>query len=704
MRLTEGLFPIGAQYWMGAWNPVPEGDWRRDFERMRDLGFNTIRVWVVWADAEPEEGRLELGPVPGLLEEAARCGLKAVVTTVFDAAPGWAFEKFADAWITCMDGWRVPPQAIRSRPQGGWPGLCLHCPQVLEAVANFVRRTVGALKDSEAIVGWDVWNEPFLPTAPYDFGHERRNWQCFCSWTERAFREWLERKYRSPQALSRRWRRNVKSFDEISLPRSTECPVEWADFRRFMVESTAGQLRFLARAAREEDGRRPVLSHSSGSMLLGGWHEPARSCCDEWLMASEVDIYGLSSFVHEPVLHALMLDAHRCASKGKPFWLAELGGGPAKLSPDFPTEDMEVFLSLAVARNVKGILYWEWRDGTFGHLAPGFGLCDADGRPTERAERIRAFVKFLAKHGAELSEASMDEPEAAILVDRDAMLFESSYFGSASNMISSIRGLYKMLLHLGVGADFVHAQAGGTLEGKRLLFVPATPFLSQDAEDLIVNFVKRGGKVFVEAGWGVFGPDGAVRPKALGRALSTLLGCEQERLTLGAPQVEVERGPTGRALEALTFKGGLYRAELKPLDRAQVLGVDEGGRPIVVASENCVVLGTSLGASPEGASEGILGFLSDCLEWAGVEKLTKAPKASLVDVGVLRAREAVFVVVSNLSGEEADVERFVKGAVGDGARELVHDLRVECCEGDEGVLLRLRVPPKTGAVVRLRRR
>jgi beta-galactosidase len=36
--------------------PTSRQEWRRDLQQIKQLGFNTVRTWVEWAEAEPRRG------------------------------------------------------------------------------------------------------------------------------------------------------------------------------------------------------------------------------------------------------------------------------------------------------------------------------------------------------------------------------------------------------------------------------------------------------------------------------------------------------------------------------------------------------------------------------------------------------------------------------------------------------------------------
>ncbi|HEX6176715.1 MAG TPA: beta-galactosidase, partial [Thermoanaerobaculia bacterium] len=65
---ADDFVPVSVWYGGGkARAPMLERDprakkevWRKDVKTIKSLGFNTLRTWIDWASAEPEEGQFNL--------------------------------------------------------------------------------------------------------------------------------------------------------------------------------------------------------------------------------------------------------------------------------------------------------------------------------------------------------------------------------------------------------------------------------------------------------------------------------------------------------------------------------------------------------------------------------------------------------------------------------------------------------------------
>jgi endoglycosylceramidase len=146
-----------------------------DYQRLRDVwGMNAIRFLIVWAAIEPEKGVYDEAYLDGIAERmgwARDAGLRVVIDMHqdvygegfgFDGAPRWTCDesrytafKPHDQWflnyldpnvIACVDGFYSSEELVD---------------HYIEAW----RRVAEKVRDNEAVVGFDVMNEPAWGSA-----------------------------------------------------------------------------------------------------------------------------------------------------------------------------------------------------------------------------------------------------------------------------------------------------------------------------------------------------------------------------------------------------------------------------------------------------------------------------------------------------------------------------------------------------------
>ncbi len=150
-----------------------------DFVRLRDeIGASAVRFLVFWEAVEPEPGAYDEGYLGGVRERvdaAGRAGLRVVVDMHQDlwgrgfgsaGAPAWTadralYDRFrapSGAWFL---GYFAP--SVAACFERLWTDAAL-----ARAFAAAWRRVASALASSDAVVAYDVMNEPFWGTGDPD--------------------------------------------------------------------------------------------------------------------------------------------------------------------------------------------------------------------------------------------------------------------------------------------------------------------------------------------------------------------------------------------------------------------------------------------------------------------------------------------------------------------------------------------------------
>ncbi|MEV6775864.1 beta-galactosidase trimerization domain-containing protein [Streptomyces syringium] len=125
----------GCDYWREWDAAILEAD----FRRMADLGFNTVRFFVFWADFEPEEGAYDpvmTARLRELVEIAGRYGLLCLPSLLTIWMNG---QRFDVPWRDGRDLWHDPDMAERQR--------------------DFVHHIAGALREAPNILAYDLGDE-----------------------------------------------------------------------------------------------------------------------------------------------------------------------------------------------------------------------------------------------------------------------------------------------------------------------------------------------------------------------------------------------------------------------------------------------------------------------------------------------------------------------------------------------------------------
>lgn len=574
--------------------PGDEERWRHDVQRIAATGIPNIRCWVDWASAEPEPGAFDTRALDLLLDLADDAGLGVYVQLYLDSAPDWLGRRFADARYV-SDG-DVP---IDSQ---GSPGYCYDHPGVREAAERLMHRLASHLADRPAFRGWDLWSEPHVVQWGYfDFLVEPASF-CYCPHTQGRFREWLQKRYDSLDAVNAAWYRTFSAWDDVGPPRFTTLMTSASsvDWQRFLQDKLAANLAWRHDAIRRADTH-VTSSHSAMPCLLT-LPTSDHGSPDDWRMPASVDVYGTSLYpkhlgaaeTADPAFRSALLAATHSACGG-PFWLGELQGGHGYVktfAKPVTGDDVRSYAWQAIAHGAKGLHFYAWYPMTTGIESGGFGLADLSGEPTERAHAAGEVARVTGAHPQLFADARPWPAKTAICWDVHANALWAA-MGETWHYVPSRSyvGCYTALFGARLPADYVHPDRLVT-DGYHVVYLPFAIALPQHAADAVGEFVRDGGIAVAEARTGWTDDTGSCGEAIPGLGLDAVFGARErdtERLgsTEAPERVPMRVARTHPLLPGLgvgdEIGGALFRQRLEPADDADVLAVFDDGSPALVA-------------------------------------------------------------------------------------------------------------------------
>lgn len=162
-------FELGINYWprdkaMDWWKEFDGDEVDRDFQNIEEMGFDSVRIFLMWEDFQPEPHRVSgdaLDHLGTVLDVAGRYGLK-VVPTFFTGhmsginwVPDWAL----------IDEERTDDEAAREHGQisrGDYTNLrkrdIYTDPLMIDAERFLIKEVVSRYHDHPALGGWDISN------------------------------------------------------------------------------------------------------------------------------------------------------------------------------------------------------------------------------------------------------------------------------------------------------------------------------------------------------------------------------------------------------------------------------------------------------------------------------------------------------------------------------------------------------------------
>lgn len=160
---------VGINYHPGyrgcyEWEDFRKEEIEKDFSLMVDLGIEIVRIFVFWQDFEPTRGQIDekkINLLKDLSKIAGEHGLKLVVTFLVGNMSGGVFDPI----------WRR--------------GNIYNDPNEILTQVNHIKKIVEAMKDVDAIYGWDISNEVYW----YGGFTDSRSAELWCRELVRAIRE-----------------------------------------------------------------------------------------------------------------------------------------------------------------------------------------------------------------------------------------------------------------------------------------------------------------------------------------------------------------------------------------------------------------------------------------------------------------------------------------------------------------------------------
>ena len=499
---------FGAQYYRP---PFPKKtDWARDLRRMKELGFGTVKHWAVWNQIERAPGKYDFSELDELVEMSAAHGLTVVLNAIPEGAP-YHTKDGEDHFYQTASGEVLRYSGPANIPTAGWPGLCPDSPDGERMICAFIEALAKHYANVPCVAAIDVWNEPHLEPM-FDYSGQLL---CYCEHSKARFVDWLKDRYGSIERLNEKWFRGYASWDQVEPPRRFGTAADMIDWRRFWLYNLQRWLRMRVAAARKGAPHRLIQTHTAFSGYMGANNAGGlgNELGDEFLLAREVDAFGLSSFPlwlmgDEHVnIHFLNAEIIAEASREKPFYQVELQGGAGKaglLGGRAPTAvDIRQWNYSVIAAGGKGVLYWQYAPEPAGTESPGFGLINPDGSDTPRLIEAGACARAFQTDALDKSRRVLSTNGIYLSRNADLLCYalqdECAY-------CESFKGIWQLLLDADIPCRFMHGDyiEHAHAEGLTHLYLPMALCLDDDERRHILSFVKNGGTLIAEGGAGMY--------------------------------------------------------------------------------------------------------------------------------------------------------------------------------------------------------
>ena len=665
---AQEFFPVAVWYSGGkARAPMLEkvtGEsaraWKEDLEKIKELGFNTVRTWVEWNVGEPREGEYHLENLDLLLRLANEAGLKVIVQVYADSAPEWVGAKIPEGRYSAQDGQPIPSQAA--------PGFCFDNKNVRKVQLGFFEEVARHAKANPAFWGWDLWSEPAALNWAR-IGYKAEPMFCYCPASQQRFREWLKKKYGSLETLNEAWHRTFTEWGQVEPPRfgTILTYTDFTDWRVFYGEKLAEDLKARNDSVKSVDPTHVTTSHAPNPSPLVRTLADPYDPTDDFLMKDSVDYFGtsfypkLTAVEHNWKLNrrVLAMDLTASMTAGRGFYVGELQSGfgvhGTTIGSEVTPNDLEMWAWGMVSRGARSISFYAFYPMNAGYESGGYGMIQLDGTLTERSKRAGGTAKKIAANADLLLSTKPKQAEAAIVFSPLVPLLGGYDEEESRNaMHKALAGYHRMFWERNVPVEVLSSRelAKDELGKYKLIVLPYPLMMTKDEADSLREYVQGGGHLFVEARPGWVNEDGHAEAAVPGFGWTQMMGVKESSIDPGK-EFPVKWGEA-------EFSGTSFLEHFTVLDsNAKVVATFADGTPAAFAHAygkgSVILLGTFAGQFNEQkpASTHPLGGI--LLKWAGLQAPElRAP--ALIEVRELEGQKGKFVFLFNHGDQMSKVE------------------------------------------------
>jgi beta-galactosidase len=668
------FYPYGVSYYRPP-TPVRK-HWDKDLANIASCGMNTVRLSAFWSRVEKTENNYDFAEFDAMCEAAAAHGLKILMTLYVVNMPEWMFERWSDSRMVSAAG-RVQysehhPDAV----SGGWPGLCMDNPKVMERVKLFIKAITLHYKGDNNILAFDVIHEPWEePSQEYYIDTWKNAVYCYCTHSIEKFKCWLQKKYETLDILNDAWSRNYSAWSQVQPPRNFGAYADWLDWRTFSTHAVAEECMEAGQEIHKHDPNRIIVNHTGG--VLNAFATSA----DAYLLAKTVNIPGMSNYsFRSPQDAGMSCDMVRTAKGGDGiFWVGETSGGSGPMF-SFIGDDMDHFFAFGkpwtkesqrkhiwkmLAHGAKGIMYWMWRPEIYGCETAAMGFTDRAGNLTERTANAKNISDVIFKNKDFFLKARTETSETAILYTLKTSILEG-YVSTAKSLpgyaglfakykdLASLSGAAKISMENCLPVDYVNDTLveNGALENYKLLIMPFSICMNGKTAEKIREFVRNGGVILADALCGYFTEKGWGSEIVPAYGLDEIFGLSVPQYDYAAEQI-LHLGDvfSGNVMKASFIK------ELLVVTTGEIAGRFPDGAPAVVVNNfgkgktiyiaSCAFLGCKDGENVE-----MHHILQRAIEFAGVSRrvhVENISSAQYVEGRILTALSEELLIVMNHS-------------------------------------------------------
>lgn len=550
---------LGGIAYGGDYNPEqwPREVWQEDVRLMKEAGVNLVTLAVFsWSRLETADGVYDFGWLDEVMDLLHSNGIGVDLATPDAVPPAWLVAQHPDILPVLADGTTF---GFGSRQH-----FDVSHPAYREKSLAMAEKMGERYAQHPALCMWHVNNE----YGPVSYGPH----------ADRAFREWLQRKYTDLAGLNQAWSTDVwgqvySDWSQVNAPaqpRTWSNPSRRLDYHRFTSDSMLEHYKAERDILRRHTPDLPIVTNFMRFYKNN----------DYWAWAAEedaaaLDIYPDPREADAHVAAALNFDLMRSLRNGQPWLVMEQATAAVSqwsVNVSKLPGKMRLGSYQAIAQGADSILFFQWRQAKGGTERYHSGMVNHAGPNTRVFREVCQLGQELKGLGGITGTRSA--AKVAIVFDWDcwwALELGNSPRSDLSYTQEVLR-LYRPFFDANIPVDFVNTASDLSQYG--LVVLPASYLLSDQAAQRVEDYVSDGGRLVASYLSGIVDPDNTIRLGGYPGALRNVLGAWSEELHPLAGE--------GEEVKLSTADGGTasasYWTEHLHTETAEVLASYASGR------------------------------------------------------------------------------------------------------------------------------
>ena len=497
----------GGDYNPEQWTP---DIWQEDVRLMQEAGVNLVSLGIfAWAKLEPAPNRYDFAWLDQVMDLLHAHGVSVNLGTATASPPPWLVRLHPDILPVTAEGVTL------------WHGsrrhYCPHSQVYRESIGQLVTHLAQHVRDHPALALWHIDNEYACHVS-----------ECFCETSMQAFRQWLENRYGSLDALNEAWGAAFWGqwyidWEEIGAPRRAPAhanPAQCLDWKRFCSDSWLACF----------DDQKKILRGITPDVPLTTNFMSFFKPLNYWKWAAHEDVISNDSYPDpsDPewmFRTGMVCDLMRSLGNGKPWLLMEQATAQVNWRRRNAVKrpgQMRLGSYQALARGANGAMFFQWRASQAGSEKFHSAMLPHVGTDSRVWREVKALGTELPKLTPLLS--SQVHAEVAILFDWENWwaLEQSDKPSNDLSLLELVSGWYDEFFRRNITVDFVHPEAD--LSRYRLVIMPNLYLVSESAVQNIERYVTDGGTLLTTFFSGIVDSSDRVRLDRYPAPFRNLLG------------------------------------------------------------------------------------------------------------------------------------------------------------------------------------